>query len=116
MFVSPMRSATSEPVAATFHLALPFVETQEERVEQAGAFCFGQKLAAKTDQPARRNFVLQPHAARAVVDHLGHLAFASARGFGDDADEFLGHVDDDQFDRLKRLAGLFVLFRDDLRF
>ena len=105
-----MRSETSEPVWRDLHLALPFIESQEQRIEQAGALCFGQKLAAKTDQPTRRNFEFQPDAARAVVDHLGHLAFAAAHRFGDDADEFFGHVDDDQLDRLEQFRRSFRLF------
>ena len=79
-------------------------------MSKPGSLCFGQKLTAKTDQPARRNLEFQPDAARAVVDHLCHLALSAAQRFGDDADEFLGHVDDDQFDRLEQFAGLFVAF------
>src|SRR3712207_4830400 len=58
--------------------------------------------SAEADEAARGRLELKPDAPRAVVDHLRHLAFAPPHRLGDDADELLGAVDDDQLNRLQR--------------
>ena len=81
------------PVGAGAQLALPRLVAVEDMVEDAGATGFGEELRAKTDQPARRDPVLEPHPARRVVDHLLHAAFAQPQQLADHADVVLGHVD-----------------------
>ena len=64
----------------------------------------GHELGADTHQTARRDAPLEADPARAVVDHVGHGALARGEQRGDVADELLGHVDGDVFDRLVQLA------------
>ena len=49
---------------------------------------------------AARDAELEARAAEAGVGHLHHAAAALAEALGDDADERVGHVDDDELDRL----------------
>src|SRR5439155_13030776 len=56
------------------------------------------------DQPSCGNPELEPHAAAAVIDHLGHHAPAFADLRDDDTLMILGHVDDQVLDRLDDLA------------
>jgi hypothetical protein len=39
-----------------------------------------------------------------MVHHTGHLTFTPSKGFGHDADEFVGTVDDDGLDWFERSA------------
>jgi hypothetical protein len=55
----------------------------------------------------------EPHAAAAVIHHLGHRAAPRADLGDDDALEFFGDVNHEIFDRLHQLA--VDLFRDDHR-
>ncbi len=91
---------------------VPRLPAGEQVVHDAGAARLGEELRAEADQAARRDAELEPHAAAAVVHHLGHDALADAR-FGDDhALEVLGDVDDEFLDRLGQHA--VDVLRDDL--
>ena len=48
-----------------------------------------------------------------MIHHLGHLTFAAAHRFRDDADEFFGTIDDDLLDRFLQFA--VHATRDDFR-
>ena len=83
---------------------MPRLPAGEQVVHDAGALGLGQELRAEPDQPARRDPELQPDAAAAVVDHLGHRAAPHADLRDDHALELLGDVDDQILDRLHHLA------------
>ena len=58
-----------------------------------GAAGLGEELGAQADQAARRDEVLHPHPAGAVVDHVLDAALAQREQLRDDADVLLRHVD-----------------------
>ena len=76
-------------------------------MNQRGAARVGQQLAAQADQPARRNLEVHAHAAGVVIAHLQHFAAPLPNRFHNDADEILGDVDHQAFERLE----LFAIFR-----
>ena len=82
-------------------------------VRDPGAARLGQELRPEADQAARRDQVVHPHPAGAVVDHLLHAALAQRQHLCDHADVLLGDVDAEPLDRLVQLA--VDLTRDDLR-
>ena len=97
---TPSRSATMAPLVRAWIVAVPRRPAVEQRVHDAGAARVGEEARAEADQAARRDGELQPHAARAGVDHLGHLAAAHGEQLRDDADVVLRNVDHQQLDRL----------------
>ena len=86
------------------NVALPFDVAVEQRIHDRRASRIRQHFAAQPDQPARRDVKLQPHAPRAVIDHLDHLAFAAAEFLDDHADEGFRAVDHQQFEGLVQFA------------
>jgi hypothetical protein len=75
-------------------------------------FGVGHELRPESDQAARGNPELEADASAAVVDHLGHRAFAFAHLRDHDALVILGDVDDKLLDRLNGLPVHF--FRHDV--
>ena len=73
-------------------------------MDQRGAARIGEKLAAQSDQAARRDAELHAHAAGMMVHHFFHFAAARAEKFHHDADEIFRAIDDEQFERLDAAA------------
>mgnify|MGYP003694329507 CR=1 FL=1 len=101
---TPARSATSAPLARDGIAPCHGSQLEKMWFMMPVPFGVGHELRAEADQPARRNAELEPHAAAAVVHHLGHHALALADLRDDDALMILRHVDDQLLDRLDRLA------------
>src|SRR5580700_7185914 len=84
----------------------------EEGIHDDGAAGIGEQIAAQTDKTARGHAKFEAHATVAVIVHLRHFTFAWPEALDDGADEGLGNVDGEMFDRFHELAVDF--FRDDL--
>ena len=73
-------------------------------MHQAGAGRHRAELGLEADQAARRNLVVEPHAALAVRHHVGELAAALAERLHDRALRAFVDVDRERLPRLARLA------------
>src|SRR5215213_2821868 len=111
--VSPVRSATSEPVDLPRRAPQKFSPPQKHRVQQACSLRLSEKLIPKPDQPARRRFKLETNAPSPVIHHLCHLPLASPERLRNHADELVWTIDDDRFDWFENVA--VDLPRDRLR-
>ncbi len=85
-------------------LAGPRLVALEDVVQQAGAAGLGEELGAEADQPARRDEVLHPDPAGAVVDHLLQPALAQRQQLDDHALVVRRGVDRQALHRLVQLA------------
>ena len=73
--------ADQHAVLAPFDLALERPVVVEDVAHEAGAARQGQELGLEADQAARRDAVVEPHAALAVGLHVDELAAALAERF-----------------------------------
>ncbi len=73
-------------------------------VQHAGASRLGQELGAEPDEPSRRNPVVEPYPARAVIHHLDHRALAKCEQLGHDPEIVVWDVDGHHLHRLVNLA------------
>src|SRR5262245_25666189 len=61
-------------------------------------------LTSKPDQATCGDMKLQPDTARAMVDHLDHLALPAPKLLNHNAEKRFGTIDDQQFERLLQLS------------
>ena len=92
------------PVALLAKLSKKRPVAHPDRTHQAGSGGQGKKRVPKTNQPARRDQVLEPHPAFAVVRDLQHLAAALAERFGHGTEVLLAHVNGQMLDGFHALA------------
>src|SRR5208282_3202934 len=90
-------------VGARANRARPRRVAVEQRIHQAVAAGAFEKAAAKADQAARGNVVLQAHAIARVRDHRAHLGLARREHLRDDADALGRDVDDEHLHRFEYL-------------
>ena len=77
-------------------------------VKNSRAFCIRHELLAETDQAARRDKKFETGVA-VRWDHILHLAFARAEIFDHRSHKFVGHVDDNMFNRLgENIVNIFI--------
>src|ERR1019366_1126154 len=86
------------------NFSLPLDVSVEQRVHDDGAARVGEERAAQSDQAAAGHAEFDAHAAIAVIMHVGDFAFARADMLHDHADEVVGDIDSEVFDRLHQFA------------
>ena len=101
-------------VGAGSDLTLVGLISAKQLVHNAVAVGVRQELAAVADQPAGGNFDLQVGHAGGAGVHVLNLAFVGAQFLHHGAYIGLRHFNDGQFHRLQGLAGLGILFQNDL--
>ena len=106
MTVSPSSWLISTPFLRPADLALVRLVAVEDVADQAGAARQVQELVLEADQAARRDAVLEAHAAPAVRLHVDQLALALAELLHHAALVLVLDVDRHQLDRLVALAVL----------
>ena len=96
--------ADQHAVVAVRDFALHFIEAVEDVADQAGAARHGHEVALEADQAARRNAVLEPHAAERVDHHVGEFGAARAERFHHRALAVGVDVDGQRLEGLERAA------------